>query len=59
MMAISNNNTRSNVTMPKEIYNKLAKIAKYEGRSVSNLILMIIKKYLRENQSFTKEDYED
>lgn len=33
--------------MPREIYNELAEIAKYEDRSVSNLIYVIIKDYLK------------
>jgi metal-responsive CopG/Arc/MetJ family transcriptional regulator len=46
-MAVREDNTRISVTVPKEIYEQLLEISEYEDRSVSNLVLFIIKLYLR------------
>jgi predicted DNA-binding protein len=43
---ISENNTRVLVTMPKETKEKLEKLAKEDNRSVNNLILTVINKYI-------------
>jgi predicted DNA-binding protein len=43
---ISENNTRVLVTMPKETKESLEKLAKEDNRSVNNLILTILNKYL-------------
>jgi len=43
---ISKNNTRVLVTMSKETKEKLEKLAKEDNRSVNNLILTIINKYI-------------
>jgi predicted DNA-binding protein len=43
---ISENNTRVLVTMPKETKEKLEKLAKNDNRSVNNLILTVINKYI-------------
>ena len=43
---ISENNTRLLVTMPKETKERLEKLAKEDNRSVNNLILTILNKYL-------------
>lgn len=43
---ISENNTRVLVTMPKETKERLEKLAKEDNRSVNNLILTILNKYL-------------
>lgn len=38
-------NVRINVTIPKEMHEKLKKEAEYEGRSISNMAAAIIKLY--------------
>ena len=43
---ISENNTRVLVTMPKETKEKLEKLAKEDNRSLNNMIVTIINKYL-------------
>jgi predicted DNA-binding protein len=43
---ISENNIRVLVTMPKETKEKLEKLAKEDNRSVNNLILTVINKYI-------------
>ena len=43
---ISENNTRVLVTMPKETKERLEKLAKEDNRSVNNLILTVINKYI-------------
>ena len=43
---ISDNNTRVLVTMPKETKERLKKLAKEDNRSVNNLIVTIINKYI-------------
>lgn len=46
---ISDNNTRILITIPKETKVKLVEISKKENRSLNNMIVTIINKYL-ENQ---------
>lgn len=41
-MSISKENTRIQVTLPKELKEKLEKKAKEDGRSVSNYVVMLI-----------------
>lgn len=41
-MSISKENTRIQVTLPKELKKKLEKKAKEDGRSVSNYVVMLI-----------------
>ena len=41
-MSISKENTRIQVTLPKELKEKLEKKAKEDGRSVSNHVVMLI-----------------
>lgn len=43
---ISENNTRVIITIPKETKTKIEKIASMENRSLSNLIVTIINKYI-------------
>lgn len=42
---IKKENTRITVTVPKEIHARLIEEAEYEDRSVSNLVLQIIKEH--------------
>lgn len=44
-MAISESNTRILVTLPKDIMKKIEDDARKEDRSISNMILRIIKEY--------------
>lgn len=44
---IKNDNTRISVTVSKKLYEKLLKEAEYEDRSVSNLVLKIIKEHYK------------
>lgn len=44
---VSEDNVRISVTVPKELHNLLLKDADYEDRSVSNLVLKIIKEHYR------------
>ena len=45
---VSYNNTRVMVTMPKELRDKLSVIADNDGRSLSNLIVQILKIYVNQ-----------
>lgn len=42
---ISNNNTRTNITIPKDLKTELEKLAKADNRSFNNLIITILSKY--------------
>lgn len=44
-MAISAENTRTNITIPKELKARLEKIAKDDGRSFNNLVIKILREY--------------
>ena len=50
---ISENNTRVLITMPKETKERLEKLAKEDNRSVNNLILTIINKYINNQPWFS------
>lgn len=50
-MAISNDNTRTNITFPKDLKLKLEKIAEKENRSFNNLVITIIKNYLAKKEN--------
>ena len=53
---ISENNTRIIITIPKETKSKIEKIASCENRSLSNLVVTIINKYIEDyNQKLLKE----
>ena len=53
---ISENNTRIIITIPKETKKKKKKIASCENRSLSNLVVTIINKYIEDyNQNLLKE----
>lgn len=51
---ISDKNTRIVITIPKDTKLEIEKIAYQENRSLSNLIVTLIKKYVNENESDTK-----
>ena len=46
-MPVSKEKTRISVTLTKEEYEKLKNKAKEENRSISNLIGLLVKQYLR------------
>lgn len=46
-MAVSDKNTRTLITLEKSDKEKLAKIAKEQNRSFSNLVQTILKDYLK------------
>lgn len=49
-MTISKNNTRTNITIPKELKTKLEELAKQDNRSFNNLVITILRNYA-ENSS--------
>ena len=44
-MSISDKNTRTNITFPKDLKSELEKIAKEQNRSFNNLVITILKEY--------------
>lgn len=46
MGKIANTNTRTNITISKEMKEQLTNIAKSENRSFNNLVITILKDYL-------------
>ena len=44
-MTISDKNTRTNITIPKELKTELEQIAKEQNRSFNNLVITILKDY--------------
>jgi len=47
---ISDNNTRTLITIPKELKSKLEELAKLDNRSFNNLVATILAKYVDENK---------
>ena len=47
-MSISKHNTRTLITMPKDLKIKLETIAKEQNRPFSNLVVTILKGYVKE-----------
>jgi predicted HicB family RNase H-like nuclease len=50
-MAISNKNTRTNITIPKELKSKLEEIAIKQNRSFNNLVITILKNHVDKKSS--------
>lgn len=48
---VAENNTRVIITIPKELRDKLSVIAEEDGRSLSNLIVQILKIYVNEHNT--------
>lgn len=46
-MIISKDNTRTLITIPKELKKQLEEIAKQDNRSFNNLVVKILKDYVR------------
>ena len=47
LMAISSKNTRTNITIPKDLKAELEKLAQAENRSFNNLVVTVLKDYAR------------
>lgn len=45
-MAIAENNTRTLITLPKDLKTELEEKAKQENRSFNNLVVTILRKYI-------------
>lgn len=45
-MSISPNNTRTLITIPKELKKQLEELAKKDNRSFNNLVVKILKDYI-------------
>ena len=45
-MAISEENTRTNITIPKDLKKNLEDIAKEKNRSFNNLVITVLKDYM-------------
>lgn len=45
-MTISQNNTRTLITIPKELKKQLEELAKNDNRSFNNLVIKILKDYI-------------
>ena len=45
-MSISKDNTRTNITIPKELKTKLEQLASEQNRSFNNLVITILKDYV-------------
>lgn len=46
-MAISQDKTRTNITIPKDLKEKLEQIAKEENRSFNNLLITVLQEYVK------------
>lgn len=51
MGKISDLNTRTNITIPKELKKQLEDLAKSENRSFNNLVITILKNFLSNTQN--------
>ena len=47
---VAPNKTRTNITIEKELKSQLEEIAKQEGRSFNNLVINILKEYMKNQQ---------
>ena len=50
-MTISKDNTRTQLTISKELKQQLEKIAKEQNRSFNNLVITILKNFVSDTQS--------
>ena len=46
-MSISQDKTRTNITIPKDLKEKLEQIAKEENRSFNNLLITVLQEYVK------------
>ena len=49
-MAISDKNTRTNITISKELKAKLEDMAKKENRSFNNLVITVLSKFVEDSE---------
>ena len=49
-MSISKNNTRTTITIPKDLKKELEIIAKEQNRSFNNLVITILKNFVDDTQ---------
>jgi len=49
-MTISKDNTRTNITISKELKKGLEKLAKKENRSLNNLIITVLENYFKSTE---------
>ena len=50
-LVIKRSNTRVTFVLPKDAHETLKEIAEYEGRTVSNLLQIIVKDYIDNNST--------
>lgn len=50
-MVIKRSNTRVTFVLPKDTHETLKEIAEYEGRTVSNLLQIIVRDYINNNNT--------
>ncbi|EPY6472523.1 ribbon-helix-helix domain-containing protein [Clostridium sporogenes] len=48
-MTISKDNTRTQITIPKTLKEQLEKVAKAQNRSFNNLVITILKSYIKDS----------
>lgn len=46
-MAVSDDKARTNITFPKELKERLERIAKDDNRSFNNLVITILQEYMK------------
>lgn len=44
--SISNENTRTNITIPKELKSKIEQLAKEDNRSFNNYVITVLKEHV-------------
>lgn len=49
IMSISKDNTRTNITIPKDLKAKLELIATEQNRSFNNLVITVLKEFVAKN----------
>lgn len=49
-MTISKDNTRTNITIPKELKKELEELAKQDNRSFNNLVITVLKEFVSSTQ---------
>ena len=55
-MVVSKDNVRRYVTMPASLLEDLDELAKEDNRSINNLIVTILLRYVSENKKVKKEN---
>lgn len=50
-MTISKDNTRTNITIPKELKSKLEELAKQDNRSFNNLVITVLREYIEKTHN--------